>query len=502
MPHLRVTFLNLPDPPGMRVHRLYAGGFGTVEHIEPGAVTSSTLMPPIFEATAAAVLEGMGHRACIVDAQSRELDMRSTVESIARTRPDVIVSKVSMPAFQEDSEVISAVSAGVPDAKIAVWGPVARVFPERIRGIGGISAAVLGELEFCLPFLIAALYDDEQRPVAGSAVFTKKGILSTPPPAPGSLDDLPLPAHHLLDMSRIRTAGNKFCPGGGVDEKPFYVVLTSRGCNYGCIYCPYSVIFDRGWRAMSPGRIVAELEELVENHGVHNIWFLDEVLTQDYARMEKICSMVIERDLDLNWRCESRVDRLPRDLLELMKRAGCGCIQVGVETGDPRLMSVGKPGSSVPLVERVFGDLKEVGIMARASAMVGLPGETWESVRMTEELLNRIDPVSVEVGISTPYPGTPFHDMAVERGWLVDEDFSHYTISRPVTSFQGFTSADIARARRYLLDRFLFRKRVRESVASARDFNLSSFPREFLPGNLRASFWRLENFVRVRARFH
>ncbi len=501
MHELRVTFLSLPDPPGIRIHREYAAGFGTVQGRDADTQTSSTLMPPVLSAQAAAVVEGMGHHASIVDAQAQGLDSEATIRSVLRTKPDVLITRTSLPCLGQDSKLIAAISQAATDLPIVAWGPVAKVLPDRILSIPGVKASILGELEFCLPQVVSALScQSELSYLPGVATLGQSGVASGRSASPGPLDELPLPAHHLLEMSRYMTPGYKFRPGGGNQPEPFYTMLTSRGCNYGCSYCPYMVVYGHGWRSMGPERTVREIEELVSCHNVHNIWFLDEVFTQDYARAEQICNMILERDLDVAWRCESRVDRLPRKLVELMKRAGCGTVQIGVETGDPGLLAFGKPGSTIPKIEQTFRDLRDVGIQARASAMVGLPGESWQSVKMTEELLDRIDPVTVEISVSTPYPGTPFYDKAKKEGWIVDDDFSHYTITQPVTSFPGFSSRDIERARRYLLDRYLVRDRLRRSMTSAKRGRLVAFAKELHLGSLRESFWRIENLVRVRAR--
>ena len=452
-------------------------------------------MPPIFSATAAAIVEGMGHVASIVDAQALDLDVEGTIKAVEREKPDLLVSRMALPSLEHDSKVLAEASK---ETSSIVWGSVAKVFPEKILTIPGVDAVLTGELEFCLPPYISAISSSTNiSSLPGISTLGAKGVVQTPPAPHGRLDDLPLPAHHLLDMSRYKTPGSKFGTDGREPE-PFYAVLTSRGCRYNCIYCPYMVIYDHGWEAMSPRRAVDEMEELVEAHGIRNIWLLDEVLTQDYARAEEIFNLIIERDLDINWRCESRIDRLPRKILDLMRRSGCGIIQVGVETGDPEMLDVGKPGSSIALIEKTFRDIKEAGIGARASAMVGLPGESWKSIRMTQELLDRIDPLSVEIGVSTPYPGTTFYEMAREEGLITDEDFSHYTINQPVTSLPGFSSRDMAAARRYLLDRYLVRNRLRRSLQSARRGRLDALAREFFPGNLRDLASRVENFVRVR----
>src|SRR3989344_6087684 len=192
-----------------------------------------------------------------------------------------------------------------------------------------------------------------------------------------NLDELPFTALHLYPDLK------KYTPmPGGYKQLPFAHMITSRGCPYRCVYCDRSVFGNR-FRSQSPERVIKEIEFLVEKYGVKEIKFYDDTFTMDMERVSKICDLIIEKGIKITWSCSTRVDRVNKELLMKMKKAGCWQIDYGLESGDQRMLNIMKKGITLEQSRNAAKWTKEPGIRLRAFIILGMPGETNESIRNT-----------------------------------------------------------------------------------------------------------------------
>ena len=220
-------------------------------------------------------------------------------------------------------------------------------------------------------------------------------------------------------------------------------------------------------------------------------------------RAMEVCDELVKRGLDIRWTCETRADKLPRELVKKMKKAGCVWVSMGVETGDPHLLkTVGKVGYTTETIEQAFRIAKEEGILRRAFVLVGLPGESWKTVENTRRLIEKVDPDALTVDIVTPYPGTALYEMAERNNWLITKDWNKYTTVDPIMSSDRFTDKDMRSARRYLLDQIEVREKIGRIISAIEERKFQDASMEFktalldLPRNL----WRLYNMVRCKLR--
>ena len=148
---------------------------------------------------------------------------------------------------------------------------------------------------------------------------------------------------------------------------------------------------------------------------------------------------------------EIRPDKLSRNLARSMRRSGCYRVEMGVETGDPGIFeTVGKKTSRLSLVKRGFENARNAGIITFAELMVGLPGESWESITKTRIFLDKLRPDIIQVSIATPYPGTKFHEEAIKNNWLISDQLEHLDAYTPVLEYPDFSASDIAKAKTLL----------------------------------------------------
>jgi len=222
------------------------------------------------------------------------------------------------------------------------------------------------------------------------------------------LDDLPLPRHDLLPLKRYRAP---------LIRGPYAFVVTSRGCPGGCRFCIKHVSYGRSVRFRSPENILAELEMLNEL-GVHSVHMYADLFTVSREQVMGLCELILQRGLRLRWTCNSRVDFVDPELLQMMGKAGCWMISWGIESGSEEILRRARKGITLEQVEHALHWAHDAGIRNWGYFIIGLPGETEETIRETIRLSRRLPLDLALFHIAAPYPGSPFFFEVVEKGWF------------------------------------------------------------------------------------
>jgi radical SAM superfamily enzyme YgiQ (UPF0313 family) len=254
-------------------------------------------------------------------------------------------------------------------------------------------------------------------PVAGMRLKEIKGLvwrhgstiaMNADRPLIGELDSLPLPRHELLPLADYRAP---------LVNGKYAFVVTSRGCPAGCRFCIKHVSYGRSVRLRSPENVLAEIEQLVKL-GVTSIHMYADLFTVNREHVVGICQGLIERGIHIRWTCNSRVDFVDEDLLRLMARSGCWMISWGIESGDEAMLQRMNKGTNTEMVMRALRWAKTAGIMNWGYFIIGLPGETEESIRKTIAFSKTLPLDLALFHIAAPHPGTPFFFEVVENGWF------------------------------------------------------------------------------------
>lgn len=437
---MSLVLVQPPDPPGMKISREWMGKFGMSK---PEEFAHRDLLPPLDLASAAGLALQQGISTQIIDGPAMEIDANRTIAMIQDAHPALVVVNVSMPSMGHDLK-LARVIGETGGVNVAVTGSILSVMPEVALKYPGIRFVILEpDIEFPITELAEGLRRKSSvSEIDGIARLVNGQVVSRPSLAIGNLDEIPYSAYQLLHVSKYHYSL--------LPKTPFVTMITGRGCPYGCIYCAYPIGYGETWRKRSPTNVVGELEQLSETYGIKSVLFRDQVFTIDMNHAAEISDLMVNKGLGIEWRCETRVDRVNRPLLEKMKRAGCIGIHMGVESGDPKLLSrMGKDvikGVSVKHVKEAFKNAKAVGLETVANFIIGLPGETKESTLMTFELAQELDATLTNFSAATPYPGTTMYDMAKENGWIITEDWDKYTGVTAVMKTDTLSADDINRA--------------------------------------------------------
>jgi radical SAM superfamily enzyme YgiQ (UPF0313 family) len=186
------------------------------------------------------------------------------------------------------------------------------------------------------------------------------------------------------------------------------------------------------YRYHSPERVVDEMEYVIDKFGVKQIHFKDAEFTLSPARTEKICDLLIERDMEVIWDCNGRVNNVRRDILQKMKKAGCVSMTYGIESGDQRILDALKKEITLEQAREAVKMTKEAGLEVVVNFMVGNPGETEESLERTISFAKELDADYAYFGNLVPFPGTELRELAEKNNWLLDTDMGAVRYERVI----------------------------------------------------------------------
>jgi len=255
------------------------------------------------------------------------------------------------------------------------------------------------------------------------------------------LDDLPLPAWDLVDPERYRRAWEE------AHGRFSWNMVTSRGCPYGCNWCAKPV-FGRRYSQRSPESVAHELERLRDRVGPDHVWFADDIFGLTVRWIERFGDEVARREVETPFMMQSRVNLMTESAAEALRRAGCEEVWMGVESGAQEILDAMDKGSKVEEAREATRNLKREGIRACWFIQLGYPGEAWEEIVATRDLIREERPDDIGVSVSYPLPGTKFFEMVREelgkkRNWRDSDELAML--------FQGTYTTEFYRRVRELL---------------------------------------------------
>jgi radical SAM superfamily enzyme YgiQ (UPF0313 family) len=425
-------------------------------------------LPYLGVAYIAAFLREADFKVGIIDAPVLNLQESDILQEIEKLRPKVIGISAITPVFHRAVRLAEAIKRQFPDILILLGGHHASILPvEVLQDNQAFDIVVYGEGEITALEIMSRykehgfdknkFLNDIQslRNILGIGFSGYAGeITITPARKPiEDLDKLPYPAWDLLPMHKYIPLPNQYL------RKPVVHMVAIRGCPYQCSFCSNNSVFGRKIRAVSPARLVNIIKYAKARFGAREISFWDDSMTVDKKWMVEFCRIMIEEDLDITWTCYSRVDTVSKDILFLMKRAGCWNIFYGYESGNQELLDIIGKNITLEQIKQVNQWTKDAGIEVRASFMIAMPGETPEMAKKTIDFAISLEPDYAQFSVTTPFPKTKLYEDASRYGVLVKE-FSKYNLWDPIFIPHGYKDKkQIELIERMAVRRFYFRFR-------------------------------------------
>ena len=359
---------------------------------------------PTWLAQAAAMVPG----AKLIDAPPHDLTFED-IEADLKAH-DFIVIHTSTPSFKSDVATAAKIRALNPTAKIGFIGAKVAVEPQQsLQAAPAINFVCRNEYEFTVKELAegadwATIKGLSYRAADGKIVHNPEREILT------DMDRLPsvLPLYKQLNVEKYF---------GGYLKHPYMSWYTGRGCKSRCTFCLWpQTIGGHKYRAMSIARVVEDVKYVTrEFPQVREIFFDDDTLTDDHARVEELARAL--GPLGVTWSCNAKAN-VPRKTLEVMKANGLRLLLVGYESGNQKILHNIKKGILVDVARRFAKDCHALGIIVHGTFILGLPGETRETIKETLAFAKEVNPRTLQVSLAAPYPGTFLYKQAKENGWF------------------------------------------------------------------------------------
>ena len=295
-----------------------------------------------------------------------------------------------------------------PDCFVVFGGPHAtHRHREILAAFPAVDAVVLGEGEETLRELAQIRAGNRQAALSairGLAFRKGEGIFLTPP------------RPSLPDLDHLPPAFTGFEDGINIDlRQQLEFLITSRGCPAACAFCNSPLFWGKALRFRSPRNMVDEIRAIRNRYGLIYFSIRDDTFTTDRKRVIEFCRLLLEERLFILWNCQSRVSAVDDEMLLLMRRAGCDCIQYGIESGAPEILTVLGKRITPEQIVRAAEATRRVGIRLSIYLITGVPGEAEKQLRETLHLLERLQADDGQVSPLAYYPGTRLFDEAIRR---------------------------------------------------------------------------------------
>ena len=384
-------------------------------------------LPPLSLTYLAGALEREGIDVQIMDFLVTRYHPQKLRQKLAEYHPQLVgITCVTMNSSLA-TRILKVCKSFDPGIVTVMGGPHASFTAEEtLRRASWVDIIAIGEGETTLVELsrVVASTNDYAK-VAGIAFVDGGRVIKTAPRPPlEDLDQLPMPARHLLPLVRYQALGVP-CS-----------ITTSRGCPYGCIFCSAHQMFGRKVRFRSPGLVVDEIERLYRDSGFSQINIVDDTFTVNYSHASQVCEEILRRDLKISWSTYARVDNVTEELMALMRRAGCDTVLFGIESSDENILKTINKGITPEDIRRGVRIASGAGFRILTSFILGLPGESPDTIRKTmafADELNKNWGAEYAFHILAPLPGSELYEKASEYGLrFLSRNWSDYDANRPV----------------------------------------------------------------------
>jgi hopanoid biosynthesis associated radical SAM protein HpnJ len=469
---LKTLFLNPPS------FENFDGGAGSRW---PATREIESYWYPVWLAYPAGMLEG----ARLLDAPSHHVSAEETI-NIARDY-ELLVLFTSTPGFPGDIRLVKKIREVNPQIKIAFVGPHVSVLPERsLKDCPEIDFVVRKEFDYAVCEFAQGKPLEE---ILGISYLKNGSVVHTPDrPEIQDLDSLP----HVTEIYRRDLDVTKY-------NVPFllypYVSLyTTRGCPAQCTFCLWpQTLSGHPWRKRSTDDVAREMAKAKEFWpDVREFFFDDDTFNIQKVRTVELCAKL--KPLKLTWSCTSRVTT-DYETLKAMKEAGCRLLIVGYESGDPQILKNIKKGATVERARQFTKDCHKLGLVVHGDFILGLPGETHDTIRNTVAFAKELDVETIQVSVAHAYPGTELYDYAVKNGFMVGDnkmvDEGGHQLAH--IQYPGLPADDILEAVHRFYDEYYFRPKAVFRILRKAAFN--SVDRKRL-------YKEAKTFLKVRAMRH
>lgn len=401
---MRVLMLNPP----------YLPGFMRNARWEAFTIAGSEWLP-IWLAYSTGLLEKEGHNVKLFDANIERSSIDDVIRTVKEFRPEFTAVYITTTSLDNDLFVADRIRES--GSEVVLVGPWCSIDSDDIlKKARNVNMLIDGEFDLPMLYLVNG---KKRKDIPGLVWKDKQGKIHKSRPSTQTpkemLDKLPF----VTDVYRRHLDIRKYFQAA--HKHPFIDMFTGRGCSWGkCTFClwPFTINKNNVYRTRSIGNVIEEIKSVKERMPwVKEIFIQDDTLPAWRAR--ELSEALIKEGIKLVWSCYARADAtMDYDTLKIMKKSGCRIMHVGYESGDPQILRNIMKGTTVKTMERFTRDANELGIMIHADFIVGLPGETKETIEKTVRWARGLNVHSYQFTVPKPYPGTPLYGFLKNKSWI------------------------------------------------------------------------------------
>lgn len=379
--------------------------------IQPGMKAFNNEYPPVGICYLASITRTHGHAVDIYDASSVGGSLSIALEVAGSYRPDMICMSLYTIGLFEQFQFLKNIKKQFPTCIIVVGGPHATSLPRHtMMECASADFLVYGEGENTFIKLIETLKEDSDLAlVDGICYRVNEEIIQTPPNTRiKSLDDIPFPAYDLIVKNGFKYSRRSFNLTDNVG-----VIMSSRGCPFHCAFC-FKATFGNYLRRRSPENVVAEMEWQIEEFGITEFQFLDDLFAINSKWLNQFLIELDRKKLRIPWKCLSRVNSAKKEDLIKMHQHGCYGVEFGVESGNDEILKTAKKGITTSQTRKAFKIAREIGFLTFGFFIFGLENDNHRTIKQTCDFAIEISPDLCGFAVLLPFPGTRLYEKLPE----------------------------------------------------------------------------------------
>ena len=410
----------------------------------------ATQWPPVSLATTAALLEQDGHGVRVLDCPAIAMDSKDLEAVVHVFQPDFVFLNTATPTLPHDLDMAGLMKKTVPEVTTGVMGTHVSAMPHVALAHPSVDMVVHWEPEETIQ-AVCRQPNRKWNDIAGLSFRDAKTgkTRHNKPRAFISPENIPSPAWGYLDLAPYRLP---------LKGAPFLIVAPVRGCPYPCSFCTAPLYYGKKLRKRPVEDVVGEIEDNLRRFGVRDFFVWADTFTADKTYVEQFSRSIVTRKLNIAWTCNSRVDTVDRNMLALMKQAGLWMISFGLESGNDAVLKCSGKHITVNQSGNAVRMAHDLGIKTSGHFILGLPGETENSMKDTLALSLALPLDIAQFYAAAPFPGTRLFDEARREGWL--NEASLFSQSYSTMDLPGLSATQVDLFRRHAYRSFYGRPKA------------------------------------------
>lgn len=414
-----------------------------------------TLWPPVSLATIGALLLNDGFKVNIFDCPARQFGIDDLKNLIISHKPGIIIWSTGTPSIESDLELGNVIKKINPSIKTAVFGThVTTLAQESLENYPALDFIIRNEPEYTIRELVNSIQKKKSlEEIEGLSYRNSdnKILHNQARPFINNLDELPEPAWQLVNPNNYRLP---------ISNKKYLIIAPIRGCPYKCVFCTTQTYYSNKLRKRSVNKVIGEIKHNIEKYDISDFFFWADTFTFNKKYVTDICNELINQQLAVRWTCNSRIDTVDKALLELMAQAGCWMISFGIESGSQEILNKAQKGIKVEQAYSAVNAAREVGIKTVGHFMLGLPGETRNTIKQTIRLSKKLDLDLAQFYCTAPFPGSKLYEIASSNKWIANSQWHLYSQNSAIMNLPTITAEEVNKYRKKAWRSYYFRPRT------------------------------------------